>query len=197
MSSNQSQALGSRLKELRLERDFKISEMAENLGISSVYVGLLEKGTKKASIKVLEKYADFFKISVKKLENLKTDNLDNKIVQVKDFQSTSEKIRELNVLLSKLNDEIQESLLEQFKEQVQQTLYNFQTLYDVSDIKQYIMKLINPWFLGDEEIEHDVQTGYITLPSGPLYFQLETDRGIVQLQLKYEDREHLYFASKN
>ncbi|MDN4495541.1 helix-turn-helix domain-containing protein [Ureibacillus aquaedulcis] len=60
MSSNHNQVIGSRLKELRLERGLKISEMAESLYISRAYVGLLEKGTKKASSKVLEKYADFF-----------------------------------------------------------------------------------------------------------------------------------------
>ena len=66
---------------LRLIREFhrlSQSEVASKVGLSNSYVSELEKGTKKASIEVLEKYAEAFKLPMSSLilfaERVENDN---------------------------------------------------------------------------------------------------------------------------
>lgn len=195
MSSNNEQfiTLGNRLKELRNKHNLKITGLAEALGISHSYVGFLEKGTRKAKEHILKKYADFFRVSLDELIELQSQTMDPSQLQQSIFEP-AETIGELNALLMKLNKEIQDSLVEQFKEQVQQTLYNLLTPYDISDIKRNITQLKNAWYSEsvseemDEPINH---RGYISLPSGQLYFQLEWNNSVFHIQLLYEDRKQL------
>lgn len=185
--------LGNRLKELRNKHNLTITGLAEILGISHSYVGFLEKGTRKGSEEVLKKYADFFQVSLDDLMELQSQIFDSSQIHILTDKSPTEEIVELNSLLLKLNEEIRISLIEKFKEQVQQTLYNLLTPYDVSDLKRNITKLKNSWFTENdssiEEIEH--QRGYISLPSGQVYFDLEVDKAVLHVQLLYEDRKQL------
>lgn len=187
-------ALGNRLKELRNKHNLTMTGLAEILNISHSYVGFLENGTRKGSEKVLGDYADFFGVSKDELMELQSQIFDSSQAQIpNNSQQPTEKIVELNELLMKLNKELQVSLVEKFKEQVQQTLYDHLTPYDISDIKRNITRLKNTWFFeSDEPVEMpENQKGYISLPQGKMYFQLEQEEIVMLIQLLYEDRKQI------
>ncbi|MEK5329978.1 helix-turn-helix domain-containing protein [Lysinibacillus sp. FSL W8-0992] len=182
-------ALGNRLKRLRHKHHLTIAGLADLLGISHSYVGFIEKGSRNASEKVLKKYADFFEVSYEELVELQLQ-IENPTQRENPLPLTDE-ILELNSLLMKLNEEFRSSIIEDFKEQIQQTLYNLLTPYDISDIKKHITKIKNDWFSESDEpqIEMKNYTGYIALSSEQLYFQLYVEHSVLHIQLLYSDRK--------
>lgn len=182
-------ALGNRLKRLRHKHHLTIADLADLLGISHSYVGFIENGSRNASEKVLKKYAEFFEVSYAELAELQLQ-LENPI-QLETPLLLTEEIMELNSLLMKLNEDFRSSIIEDFKEHIQQTLYNLLTPYDIADIKKYITKIKNGWFSENEEPQTDIESymGYINLPNEQLYFQLVTEHNVLQLQLLYSDRK--------
>lgn len=131
-------------------------------------------------------------MSLDELLELQSQSVETSQLQLSLFEPT-DTIGELNALLMKLNKDIQTSLVEKFKEQIQQTLYNLLTPYDISDIKRNITQLKMAWFSESEErnSEPNNQKGYISLPSGHLYFQLQWNHNVLHMQLLYEDRKQL------
>ena len=59
--------LGDTLKRLRGIYGYSATEMSEKLGISNSYLSEIERGKKKASLELLERYADVFGIRVSSL----------------------------------------------------------------------------------------------------------------------------------
>ncbi|MHC8517038.1 helix-turn-helix domain-containing protein [Sporosarcina sp. ITBMC105] len=55
------------LKELRLKKNLTQQELADNLGISAVYVRKIEKGDVNAGLPTMIKYESFFGVSMRKL----------------------------------------------------------------------------------------------------------------------------------
>jgi transcriptional regulator with XRE-family HTH domain len=194
MSNNEGHrtALGNRLKELRNKHNLTISGLSEILGISHSYVGFLEKGTRKGSEEILKKYADFFRVPLEELLDLQSQLVDSsKIATLNQFHNNPENIEELNGLLLKLSEEIRNQLIQQFKEQIQKTLYNLLTPYDISDIKRNISKIKKAWFSEQDDEEVKNQKGYISLPSGQMYFELLYKNSVLNIYLLYEDRKQL------
>ena len=182
-------ALGNRLKRLRHKHHLTIAGLADLLGISHSYVGFIENGTRIASEKVLKKYAEFFEVSYAELAELQLQ-LENPI-QIETPLLLTDEIIELNSLLMKLNADFRASIIEDFKEQIQQTLYNLLTPYDIADIKKHITKVKNNWFSANEESKTALKNynGYINLSSEPLYFQLVVKQSVLHIQLLYSDRK--------
>lgn len=54
--------LNEALRLIRVYHDLRQTEMAEKLGISKSYLSEIEKGTKKANLDLIEKYAKNFQI---------------------------------------------------------------------------------------------------------------------------------------
>jgi len=182
-------ALGNRLKRLRHKHHLTIAGLADLLGISHSYVGFIENGSRIASEKVLKKYAEFFEVSYAELAELQLQ-LENPI-QLETPLLLTEDMMELNSLLMKLNENFRSSIIEDFKEQIQQTLYNLLTPYNLADIKKYMTKIKNGWFAESEEPLTEVQNykGYIALSNEPLYFQLNVEQSVLHIQLLYSDRK--------
>ncbi len=61
------QALGKKLRKLRKEYDLTQEQLAEQLKISTVYVGFLEAGKGSPSLKLLMKIARKFNVKVEDL----------------------------------------------------------------------------------------------------------------------------------
>lgn len=61
------QALGKKLKKLRKEQNLTQEKLAEQLRISTVYVGFLEAGKGSPSLKLLMKISRKFKVKVEDL----------------------------------------------------------------------------------------------------------------------------------
>lgn len=55
---------GDRLKELRLSRDLRQHELADILGVSIPTIGTYERCARQPSIEMLQKYSDFFHVSI-------------------------------------------------------------------------------------------------------------------------------------
>lgn len=55
------------LRLIRVYHDMSQIDVAEKLGLSKSYISELEKGNKKPSIEVLEKYASYFRIPISSL----------------------------------------------------------------------------------------------------------------------------------
>lgn len=182
-------ALGNRLKRLRHKHHLTIAGLADLLGISHSYVGFIENGSRIASEKILKKYAEFFEVSYAELAELQLQ-LENPI-QLETPLLLTEDMMELNSLLMKLNEDFRSSIIENFKEQIQQTLYNLLTPYNLADIKKYMTKIKNGWFVESEEPLTEVQNykGYIALSSEQLYFQLNVEQSVLHIQLLYSDRK--------
>ncbi|WP_409367936.1 helix-turn-helix domain-containing protein [Lysinibacillus sp. 38-6] len=182
-------ALGNRLKKLRHKHRLTIAGLADLLGISHSYVGFIEKGSRNASEKVLKKYAEFFEVPYAELAELQLQ-IENPS-QIVEPPLLTDEMMELNSLLMKLNEDFRSSIIEDFKEQIQQTLYNLLTPYDIADIKKYISKIKNDWFSESEEPQTDIKNymGYINLAHEQLYFQLVIEHNVLHLQLLYSDRK--------
>nr|CAI29291.1 putative XRE-family like protein [Lysinibacillus sphaericus] len=185
--------LGNRLKMLRHKHHLTLAALADLLGISHSYVGFIEKGTRKASEKVLQKYADFFDVSFAELVELQLQTIPTIHSPSSETPPPlTNEIIELNNLLLKLNEDIRCTMIEDFKEQIQQTLYHLLTPYELSDIKRSITKIKNAWFSEIEESEEVDQDksykGYINLSNEPIYFQLQVEQHILHLQLLHADR---------
>ncbi|UED80860.1 helix-turn-helix domain-containing protein [Lysinibacillus sp. CD3-6] len=182
-------ALGNHLKRLRQKHHLTIAGLADLLGISHSYVGFIENGSRNASEKILKKYADFFQVSYAELAELQLQL--EYPTQIENPLTLTDEMMELNSLLMKLNEDFRSSIIEDFKEQIQQTLYNLLTPYNIADIKKYITKIKNAWFSECEEplIEIKNYKGYIALSSEQLYFELYVEHSVLHVQLLYCDRK--------
>lgn len=88
------------LRLIRVYHDLSQAQLAEKIGISKSYISELERGHKKASIDILEKYASFFRIPLSSLllfaeESAKPDFVEksrvavaNKVLKMLDWLAT-------------------------------------------------------------------------------------------------------------
>ena len=58
---------GKRIKELRNQRNLTQSELAEMIGLSTNFIGMVERGERNTSVDKIFKLADAFQISLAKL----------------------------------------------------------------------------------------------------------------------------------
>lgn len=64
MSKKELKAFGRRVKELRIERDLTQSELAEKVGLSNNFIGMVERGERNTSVDKIFKLAKAFDISL-------------------------------------------------------------------------------------------------------------------------------------
>ncbi|OES45269.1 helix-turn-helix domain-containing protein [Domibacillus iocasae] len=73
------------LIKLRIGKGFTQEELAEDLGISTIYVRKLEKGNVNPGRKTMIKYEQYFKVSMKELfPDLFFDSGDTKLIEKKE-----------------------------------------------------------------------------------------------------------------
>ena len=64
MSKKELKAFGRRVKELRIERDLTQSELAEKVGLSNNFIGMVERGERNTSVDKICKLAKAFDIKL-------------------------------------------------------------------------------------------------------------------------------------
>lgn len=64
MSKKELKAFGRRVKELRIERDLTQSELAEKVGLSNNFIGMVERGERNTSVDKIFKLAKAFDIKL-------------------------------------------------------------------------------------------------------------------------------------
>lgn len=67
MSKRKLQAFGKRVKELRLEKELTQEELAEKLGLSSNYIGMIERAERNTSLEKVFKIAKALNIRTSEL----------------------------------------------------------------------------------------------------------------------------------
>lgn len=91
---------GKRLRELRKDMNLTQTQLADEVGLSQSAIYHYEKGNRKIPMSVLEKLADFFKMSISELVELEIDN-------TKDVDGEPNYIREIkayNLTESEIDD---------------------------------------------------------------------------------------------
>ena len=64
MSKKELKAFGRRVKEMRIERDLTQSELAEKVGLSNNFIGMVERGERNTSVDKIFKLAKAFDIKL-------------------------------------------------------------------------------------------------------------------------------------
>ena len=64
MSKKELKAFGRRVKELRIERDLTQSELAEKVGLSNNFIGMVERGKRNTSVDKIFKLSRAFNLSL-------------------------------------------------------------------------------------------------------------------------------------
>lgn len=91
--------LGMKIRQERLKRDFTQEQLSELCGISSSYIGIIERGDKKLSIETLVKIATILDVSI---DYLLSDSLqlsaDTRIQQISSIVSNLES-NDINMII--------------------------------------------------------------------------------------------------
>lgn len=76
-------ALGSRIKNKRLEKNLTQEQLAEKVDLSAVYIGQIERGERKMTIQTLVKLANVLETSIEELLSDSTEgNLNAKLKEL-------------------------------------------------------------------------------------------------------------------
>ncbi|SIS90624.1 helix-turn-helix domain-containing protein [Salimicrobium salexigens] len=154
-------SLGARLKSLRKRSGKSQAELAKHLGISTAYIGFLEKGTRKGSDDMLGKMADYFNISFDELLQLRDEDFyynpdkDTRSYSSEESSAALTPLEELNKELSSLDPSIQEQMVIELKEALQKKLDGLITAYALDQVEQLIDKVKNYWLSFAKEKPHD------------------------------------------
>lgn len=82
-------ALGTRIKNKRLEQNYTQEQLAELVDVSAVYIGQIERGDRKLTLKVLVKIAESLNVSIEELLKDSTiTNLNSRILELNNLIKT-------------------------------------------------------------------------------------------------------------
>jgi len=110
--------LGKTVKKYRLMYDLSIEELAKLLGLSSAFVGLIERGERGVSLKNLVRLSEIFDIDINQLiYDSSLEHKDRKLLGFSEPKETEEerKLRSLSALLTGLNAKELEYIIENVK----------------------------------------------------------------------------------
>ncbi len=89
---------GDTVKKLREERNLPLREVAEELKIDTSMLGKIEKNSRKPTKQLIEKFAEFFKVSDKDLTiAFLSDTVAYQVMEEEDFSSEVFKVAEEKV----------------------------------------------------------------------------------------------------
>ena len=89
---------GDTVKKLREERNLPLREVAEELKIDTSMLGKIEKNSRKPTKQLIEKFAEFFKVSDKDLTiAFLSDAIAYRVMEEEDFSSEVFKVAEEKV----------------------------------------------------------------------------------------------------
>lgn len=89
---------GERLKKLRKERGLTQSQVANDLGIAQPTIYKYEKGLRNAPMSVLQKFANYFEMSITELIGVPTPSINDEsewIEEIKSYNLSKNEIDEL------------------------------------------------------------------------------------------------------
>jgi len=101
---NFEKTFGDSVKKLREEKNLPLREVAEALNIDTSMLGKIEKNSRKPSKQLIEKFAKFFKVSVKDLTiAFLSDTVAYQVMGEENFASEVLKVAEKKIKYLKTN----------------------------------------------------------------------------------------------
>lgn len=73
---------GKRLRNLRIEKEMSMNDLAKALNVSKSAISLIENGHRRPSVQMMTKYANYFKLDYNYI-------FDNEVIVIKDQESIS------------------------------------------------------------------------------------------------------------
>lgn len=99
----QNKSIGQKLKELRLSRNYKQCDVADNLGLSRAAVSNIENGRRSLTLNTLQKFADFYKVDVSTITDEIEQNNKDEII---DLLERTRKVFNSNIVHEKEKEEL-------------------------------------------------------------------------------------------
>ncbi|AYO31395.1 XRE family transcriptional regulator [Biomaibacter acetigenes] len=98
--------IGERIKNLRLNKNFKATQFAENVGISRVYLNEIERGIKIPTIETLQKICDALGITFSEFFSTGEDTINPEYLELVDNAKvlTHKQLKILNEFLKALKE---------------------------------------------------------------------------------------------
>lgn len=193
--------MGNKIKQLRTKHNLTQTDLADQLGVSPAYIGLIEQGKRGGADEFLFKMEEFFKLENKTLLKLRdiqiTDgfqDLERKAIanQYPDFIEVL-----VDALLSCGEDYAKQKVPNWLKE-LQDDYYNRLTPYELKEVKKQVIAVKRSWVEGQkgsessEEDSHLVQ-GYIMQDEQKHFFSLQLNGYALTLNLLHKDRQQAQY----
>ena len=99
-------ALGSFLKQLRIENDEILKNMADKLGVRSAFLSAVENGKKKMPESWYGKLSDLYELSEDQMENLKQANMESQDSLELNIANSSDQNRRLAISFARQFDSL-------------------------------------------------------------------------------------------
>ena len=99
-------ALGSFLKQLRIENDEILKNMADKLGVRSAFLSAVENGKKKMPESWYGKLSDLYELSEEQMENLKQANMESQDSLELNIANSSDQNRRLAISFARQFDSL-------------------------------------------------------------------------------------------
>jgi len=188
-------ALGNRIKSLRTKRNLSQSLLAEQLNLSTAYIGLLEKGKRTGTEATLRKIASFFAIDEEEFLRLREEKGEIQSAQKQAVVPTyPDYIDAFARALCLVQEDTCRSFIADCTNRLQQKLYQMLKPLEHKELKQIVMDIRRYWFSleasghppGWEEIQ-----GYTMAGEKETYLALQLDSAALCVTLQYADKKQI------
>nr|WP_231620660.1 helix-turn-helix transcriptional regulator [Fictibacillus sp. 7GRE50] len=192
--------LGSHLKYLRDQKGWDRKALAEKLGVSASYIGLIETNKRLPSTEKLDRYANVFDVSLKELELLleKQKAADGSNIQDEACEQRDLNVEDISLLehfLNQLNN-VQKTHQTDIIEKCQKILYDHFRANLQSYTLPEVIALVKTEFTScgstNDPFNEQILEGIFTLSSEhEVYFRLSNYKQTITLELPYEYKDYL------
>lgn len=189
--------LGNRVKALRTQRNLNQSQLAKLIGVSNTCIGFLENGERSPKDETIRKIANFFEVDEEELIALRNDKTEVTTTEPESLTpSLPDHIDNFVNLLSSIEEETCKKLLEQFKQDIHQKLYQLLPPFELREIKQWMVQIKRLWYPlegGDDVIEWVEKQGYFREGGKEIFLSLHYDRVSFTVTLLQCDRKQIRY----
>ncbi|GED32735.1 helix-turn-helix transcriptional regulator [Brevibacillus centrosporus] len=190
-------AFGNRIKALRLQRNIDPKDLANQLGLSRQYIDYLESGSRMGSVDTVRKIAKFFEVDEDDMIALRNERAEVAAPEHENSTPTlPDHIDHFVNLLYSIEEETCKKLLEQFKQDIHQKLYQLLPPFELREIKQWMVQIKRIWYPlegGDDVIDWAEKQGYFREGGKEIFLTLHYDRVSFTVTLLQCDRKQIRY----
>lgn len=189
--------MGNKIKVLRMKHHLTQSDLANQLQVSSAYIGLIEQGKRGGSDEFLDKVERFFNLEHKTLYKLRDQQSSDDFQELERqtvVQQHPDYIQGLLETLLSFDEDYARQKIADFMKELQEDYFNRLTPYELKEVKKKVIAIKRSWVKGTirnddfEEASSTIQ-GCIIQDHHKHYFSLELTPYALQLNLLQNDRQ--------